>query len=224
MEPTSGLPPSASLRQTEGAPAVARLMPEYCTCGTHLVEKARFCHQCGRPTFEIEAAETPPPLPPPAQPSLQARLAQLPVGFANPIAFRIAFLMSLAIMMLTMIPGVNLLFAVWCLGAGWCAVLLYRRLTGLALSVPAGARLGSITGILTFASLAVLMALTVAFDGKQQFDEMLQKDPRMSQVLNDPVMLGASFLVALGIIFAVVVGICAAGGALGARFVARKAH
>src|SRR5258708_956023 len=102
-------------------------VPDYCTCGTKLVEDARFCHRCGRPTFEPEVAEPPPPMP---QPTLQAKLAQLPVSFSNPIALRVSFLMSLAIMFLDMIPFLNILFVVWWLGAGWCGVILYRRLTG----------------------------------------------------------------------------------------------
>ena len=34
-------------------------MPEFCTCGTRLVEDARFCHRCGRPTSEEVVEETP---------------------------------------------------------------------------------------------------------------------------------------------------------------------
>src|ERR1700688_2583837 len=100
-------------------------MPEYCTGGTQLVENARFCHRCARPVAEAELAEAPPPLPR-RQPSLQEKLAQLPVGFSTPIALRVAFLMSLAIMLVEMIPILNVLFVVWWLAAGWGAVLLYR--------------------------------------------------------------------------------------------------
>src|SRR3954464_12234496 len=123
-----------------------RPIPEYCTCGAKLVENARFCHLCGRPVFEPEAVEAPPEPEPTAltaelPPVAAARAAQLPVSFSNPIALRVAFLMSLGILMTEMIPGLDLLFLVWWLAAGWCAVLLYRRLTGAALSIKAGARL-----------------------------------------------------------------------------------
>src|SRR5438309_1202513 len=100
-------------------------MPDYCTCGTKLVEDARFCHRCGRPAYEIELVDSPPPLPTP-QLTIQEKLAQLPVNFSNPIALRVGFLMSLGIMFLDLIPVVNILFFVWWLGGGWCAVLLYR--------------------------------------------------------------------------------------------------
>ena len=89
----------------------------------------------------------------------------VPVGFGNPVALRVSVLMSLATMLVEMIPGVNLLFVVWGLAAGWCGVLLYRRFTGYALSIRAGARLGSLTGVLTFLSLLVVSSLTMAIMG-----------------------------------------------------------
>src|SRR5438874_1207784 len=92
--------------------------PEYCTCGARLAENARFCHLCGRPVFETEAAEPAEPAAPVVQlpsslPAAAARAAQLPVSFSNPIALRVAFLMSLGILMTEMIPGLDLLFLVW---------------------------------------------------------------------------------------------------------------
>jgi hypothetical protein len=196
---------------------------------------------CGRPvsgTEFSETAETPPV--PALQPDLQqssaetaglpgilprmsaaARAGQLPVGFGNPVAMRVAMLTSLGTLFMEMIPGVNLLFLLWGLAAGWCAVVLYRRMTGYVLSVKAGARLGSITGILTFLSLLVITTLTMAIMGKDVFRQIKQ-DPQVAQALNDPPTLIAAFLLALLILFAVVVGTCAAGGALGARFVGRN--
>jgi hypothetical protein len=179
---------------------------------------------CGKPTFETAAAEEEtvviPPLP--SMPAM-ARPAQLPVSFSNPIALRVAFLMSLGIMLTTMIPLVNMLSPVWWLTAGLGAVLLYRRLTGLSLSVQAGARLGSITGVLAFISLVVIIGLTFALSGSEVFQEMLKQNPDASQVLNNTPALVFATALALGILFAMVVGICAAGGALGARFANRNA-
>jgi uncharacterized protein involved in cysteine biosynthesis len=179
---------------------------------------------CGKPTFELAIAEdevvVPPPLP--TMP-VAAMPVQLPVSFSNPIALRVAFLMSLGIMLTTMIPFVNVLSPVWWLAAGLGAVLLYRRLTGLSLSVQAGARLGSITGVLAFISLVVIIGLTFALTGNQVFQEMVKQNPDASQVLNNtPALIFATGL-ALAVLFAMVVGICAAGGALGARFANRNA-
>ena len=190
---------------------------------------------CGRPVFEDEipeAAETAAPQPDfpqavPQQPvlppmSAAARSGPLPVGFGNPVALRVAFVMSLGTMLLEMIPGVNLLLVVWVVAAGWCAVLLYRRLTGYALSVRAGARLGSLTGILTFLSLLIMSTLSMVVVGKDVFQQKIKKDPQVAQALNDPATLVAALLLALFLLFAVVVGTCAAGGALGARFMGRN--
>lgn len=205
-------------------------MPEYCTCGTALVENARFCHRCGRPTREEEvnaeaarlAAEEAARSEPPAQ-TLQQKIAQLPVSFRNPIALRVAFIMSLGIMLMQLIPVLNLLFVIWWMAAGWGAVLLYRKLTGASLSVPAGARLGSITGILTFVSMTVVFAASVFFAGGQLRDQLMKQNPQISEVLNNPAMLAAVALLTLAAIFVMVVGLCAAGGALGARFTTPRA-
>ena len=91
----------------------------------------------------------------------------LPVSFSNPVALRVAFLMSLGVMLMTIIQVV--LSPVWWLVAGLCAVLLYRRMTGLSLSVKAGARLGSITGVLAFLSLVVIIGLTFALTRQRIF-------------------------------------------------------
>ncbi len=203
-----------------------RQIPENCTCGARLADNARFCHMCGRPVFEPEipeTAETParPALPQPSAAAALSRAAPLPVSFSNPVAVRAAILMSLAVMFAGMIPGVQLLVPVWWLAAGWCAVLLYRRLTGLALSVRSGARLGSITGVLTFLGMLIVMALTMLAMGKDFVREMARQDPQITEVLNDPPALALALAVVLVFIFALVVGACAAGGALGARFAGR---
>lgn len=202
-------------------------MTEHCTCGTQLVENASFCHRCGRPTRELSVEEAP-PLPPqasaPASASVAPAPAQVvPVGFRNPLALRIAFVMSLGIMLLQLIPGLQVLFAVWWLGAGWSAVAVYRRLTGTVLSVRAGARLGSITGVLAFVSMTLTLALSMFFMGSEMLDEVAKQTPQIRQVIHDPIAMGTIFLMILIMLFVMVVGTCAAGGALGARFSARPA-
>jgi hypothetical protein len=197
-------------------------MPEFCTCGTKLVDDARFCHRCGRPTSEefVEAAPAVPP-PPPA-PTIQEKIAQLPVNFSNPIAIRVALLMSVAIIPVEMMPFLNLLSIVWWLGAGWCAVFLYRRLTGSVLSIRAGARLGSITGILTFLGYAIVVTIGIVAAGNEFVAQLEKQSPEVAQVVHDPTSLFAIIMLAMALLFALVAAICAAGGALGARFAARQ--
>jgi len=212
-----------------------RQTPENCTCGATLVGKSRFCHMCGRPLFEdaVSGDAAPdvtqilrqalPSQPSPSQFPATPRSVSPPVGFGNPVALRVAVLMSLGTMFFEMIPVVQILFVVWGVAGGWCAVLLYRRLTGFALDIRAGARLGSITGVLTFASLLAINTLFLTVGGQSQdIFKQFRQDPQMAQVLNDPPMLVAVFVFALAIMFVIVVGTCAAGGALGARHVTRS--
>src|SRR5579863_3339884 len=101
-------------------------MPDYCTCGTQLVEDARFCHKCGRPTSGREeiVAEAPriiltPPVIP-VRPYVDAG-----VSFANPVVLRIAFAAAALSILLDMLPILGLLFIIWSMGAGYLAVWMY---------------------------------------------------------------------------------------------------
>ena len=52
---------------------------------------------------------------------------------------------------------------------------------------------------------------------------MIKQNPDVSQVLNNPPALAFGVVMFLLLLFAMVVGMCAAGGALGARFASRNA-
>lgn len=204
--------------------------PENCTCGAKLVENARFCHLCGRPVFDIapaeisEAQQVPQPQPQTSSPPARAGVSR--VSFGNPIALRVAILISLGTLLMDLMQGANPVLIIgglvlWGLAGGCCAVLLYRRLTGYALNVRGGARLGSITGLLTFLSLLIISTLTMTVKGQEVFQQM-KRDPQIAQFVNDPAMLVAGLLLGLLIFFGIVVGPCIAGGALGGRFVSRN--
>ncbi len=205
--------------------------PIRCTCGTFLVENAAFCHRCGRPLHAQAVAEQEAlheeeqqklVQSPAAAPTVAIPQPPAPISFGNPIAVRVAFLMSLGILMTSFVPQVNLLLLVWCLVGGWGGVRLYRRLTGFRLSISAGARLGFLTGVLAFVSLAVVIALAMLSSGKEILDQltaqMVKQNPSIAEAVNNPQMLGATLIMAMMVMFVVVVGICAAGGALGAKF------
>jgi len=228
MRRTSVSPPSEGVSQTEIVPDSfgAQLMPEIpdkCTCGAVLVENALFCHRCGRPTRELTSTEqeelAPPPIPAPVTPTLALPPQPLPISFANPIALRVAFLMSLGIMLIQMLPLLNYLFFIWWMLAGYAGVRLYRRLTGWQLTVSQGARLGFLTGVFAFVSLAIVFSIAMASSGgRDLLDQMVKQDPRMSEFVNNPTSLGIMLLMVMIMVFAMVTGLCAAGGALGAKF------
>lgn len=125
-------------------------MPEYCTCGADLPPDARFCHKCGKPQREEPqlAEETSEPAPPPQLPAVPAPLGFAPIGFRNPVVFRIAFFAALISLVLNM-----LLFEacpLWLAAAGFFGVWLYHRRSGELITVRSGARMGWITGIISF--------------------------------------------------------------------------
>src|ERR1039458_5614370 len=147
-------------------------MPDYCTCGTQLVEGARFCHKCGRPTSgepEILAdipriILTPPILPAPAP-------GDSGVSFANPAVLRIAFAAAALSILLDFTPILGFLFIFWSMGAGFMAVWMYRKRTGQPLSVSSGAKLGWITGVFTFVIMTVLLTTGALLSGGKWMEE-----------------------------------------------------
>jgi zinc-ribbon domain len=203
-------------------------MAEFCTCGAQLPEDALFCHKCGKPQRDIAPAEPEPPprsqwqVPPGADgapivdavPSDLPRRQPLPVNFRNPVAVRIAALVSLGASALFFLPYVN-----W-LAAGYFAVFLYRRKTGTPVNLGAGVRMGWMTGVLTFAILAVFFAGFVVLLNsggmREMFQQQFGKDPRVQQTLNMiqnvPDVLGM-----LANFFIFTTFLSMAGGALGAK-------
>ena len=195
--------------------------PEKCTCGAVLAENARFCHRCGRPVHEMTPAELEElfPTPPPPAPSIVVPPPPMPIGWSNPVALRVAIMMSLAITMMDLMPYLNLLFFLWWMLAGWGSVWLYRRLTGFEVSVSAGARLGFLTGLFTFIGMALLFALMMASsEVRDALNQQMMKDPHTAEVLKNPTVLASVMIIALVMFFAMVAGLCTAGGALGAKF------
>ncbi len=205
-------------------------MVEYCTCGAELPSDARFCHKCGKPQGEepVFAPEpevlpvAPPPPPPPG------------VSFHNPIAVRVGFSMASTAALLSWLPLVNLGFVIWWTLAGFFAVYLYRRRTGQSLTVRGGLQLGWITGLLTFAIMTVLFTASLvplaATKGgfsavfQQQVRTMAQNDPNFEQaarLFQTPAGIATVLLFTLALFFAMIMFLCTAGAAVGAKLVGR---
>jgi hypothetical protein len=183
---------------------------------------------CGRPTSgEPEPIVdvprlilTAPVLPPPVP---EAR-----VSFANPAALRIAFAAAALSILLDTIPLLGLLFVIWAMGAGFMAVWLFQKRTGLPLSVGNGAKLGWITGVFSSVLLTIMVTVTVVFNGDKLAEEFrrqaaitLSKDPNYQQVLStfeNPASLATMIIFLMLFIFLLLSLASVAGGALGARF------
>jgi hypothetical protein len=206
-------------------------MPEFCTCGSQLPPDALFCHKCGKPQREIvipDTGEAPPP-PPEIVIAPHVRMEALPLNFHNPVAVRIALLVAVSatVMSMTLLPLLS-----WP-AAGFFAVFLYRKRTGSAINVGAGARLGMITGVLMAAMSVVVVSLVwlpAAMSGKlgammqEQMKNFPGRDPAaMQQMIRSLSGSDFAFAVLFGLIgiFVLITGLSMAGGALGAKFVGR---
>lgn len=179
--------------------------------------------------MEIEApvAATEPP-PPPAVLVIEAPPEPAPVTFKNRDAVRTALH---AAILATFLVGFLLFFA-W-VGAGFFAVLLYRRRTGRSLDIPSSLRLGGLTGLLAFAIPAALFAVWILLmhttsGGMDTFHAMMQgvKDPQRQkafqwfwEVIHDPVQLFAVYVQC----FVLATFFCMAGGLL-AGLVGRRTN
>ncbi|MDX1982196.1 MAG: zinc ribbon domain-containing protein [Bryobacteraceae bacterium] len=206
-------------------------MPAFCSCGAGLVDGARFCHKCGKPTFEeIEpepapvAAEIPLEAPPAAKPVLE-------VGFGNPIAVRTAFWAAVLSWILISFPvPLPIIWPVMALlGTGLFSVYLYQRRTGESLSVIGGARMGWLTGIFTFAISTVFFTLAILLISQQgglsnfyreHLPGIRPDDPNIDKVLEylqNPAGLATFVFLSLGLLFAMFTIFPTLGGALGAK-------
>jgi len=139
-------------------------VPEYCSCGAKLPEDARFCHRCGKPQREADAelepaVATPPPVQ--TQDVPRTRRPDPTIGFRNPVTVRISLFASLIGFILLAVLGQisTILALVAMLGAGTLAVNLYRRRTGLPVTVRGGIHIGWITGVFAFITAMILVTV-----------------------------------------------------------------
>lgn len=196
----------------------------YCTCGTQLPDDARFCHRCGKPQRDEDADAAPPPVserPPEA--------ARPPVNFANRTAVRAGLVCASVSAFLFSLPFVSLGCCLWFPAAGFLAAFLYARRAGLTLSVPEGARMGWITGLLTFVIWMVFHAVTLALAPKGAIQESAQKwmqrlssgDEATRRLLEflTTTPAGLALMVVNSVIlsFVLAITLTVAGGALGAK-------
>jgi len=206
-------------------------MNEFCTCGAQLPPDARFCHKCGKPQREellpeayrhIISEEVPVLELTPAPPRLPS--------FHNPVAVRAGLLAASLAALLNLLPVLSYGFLIWLLAAGFFSVYVYERRTGALLSVREGARMGWITGVLSFAISTVFFTLSMLalsarsgglaglyrerLEGLSITDQSVQE---AVQMLQSPAGLTLIILGSLVFVFVIVTLMCTAGGALGAK-------
>jgi len=208
-------------------------MPELCSCGAQLPPDARFCHKCGKPQRESDLQfgrdrETAAPVAAEIVTAADAP-APMPLTFQNPVAIRVGFSVACVAALLSMIPYVNFGFLFWLLGAGFVSVFFYKRRTGQRLSVRSGARMGWITGVISFAIITVILTFGLfainrlggfaAVRDQMTSVQMTQKDiDEVAATLQSPV----GILRLLASIFVVMTLVPMAGGALGAKILNKE--
>jgi hypothetical protein len=192
-------------------------MPEVCTCGAQLPSDAVFCHKCGKPQREIVQVETaasaPPPPSPPPMPAWGTAREFAPVSFRNMEVVKTALMAAVLATFLLFIPYVN-----W-LAAGYFAVLFYRRRTHQPVDIIAGVRLGWLTGLMSFAILAIILISWILIlrtpEAMDVAKLMAQKNSSFRDLLgvvqNGPQLFG---LLATSFVFVTFLGMT--GGLLGA--------
>ena len=202
-------------------------MPSSCSCGAPLPDDARFCHRCGKPQWEQDAAFTSAPEPPRVTatappPAPVSGLSHVTLG--NPLVLRTSLLVATLTAMIEMIPFVSLIAPI--LG-GFFTVSLYQRRSGVGGFVGDGAKLGWLTAVFNAILLTILISATISFSGFNMDavrDQMRHQafSPEQLQMVNSPWFL--AFIVLFGwlVLFAFSSLLHIAGGALGARFARQK--
>ena len=160
------------------------------------------------------------------------------INFSNGAAVRVALLVA-AIAMVLFVPlagfsGMPLLGIILpTLAAGVLSVWFYQRRTGANLTVLAGARMGWITGVFLFALFLILFTIRVipAIESgeMQKIQEAALQGSfsetdlaRVKEIFENPVMLGLSILLFMGIYFVGATTLSSLGGMLGAKLLGRN--
>lgn len=204
-------------------------MPEHCTCGAELPPDARFCHKCGKPQRPEPAAELLAHESASSAAVAPARaVAVPPLSFRNPTALRVGLLAAGLVSLLMMIPGVNYASLVWLLGAGYFSVWIYKRRTGQPLTVRSGARMGWITGVMSFSLVTLIFTFSLVAiqkaGGLAVLKDRLRDLSIQQSAIDEAVKLlqnPFAILRSLAIMFLVMTITCTAGGALGAKILSK---
>ncbi|MBV9227436.1 MAG: zinc ribbon domain-containing protein [Acidobacteriaceae bacterium] len=209
-------------------------MQPRCTCGAILPDDARFCHKCGKPQFEEDAArislqQASDTVQVPSEPATVSGTATTGISFKNSRAVVISLIAAVGAMV-GFLPVAYLapaLFPLLLCAMGFVAVRIYKSSSAEPMTVSAGARLGWMTGLWLFAIFAVLLALgAIMFMNPQvwqQFQEAAARTPQaaaVSSMSQHEAMV--QLLIAFPFCFFLFTLLSGLGGMLGAKLPLRK--
>ena len=158
-----------------------------------------------------------------------------PIGFSNVHALRACYWPAVIAALLGNLPGLNLLCFAWHPGAGFLSVQSYRRRTGREVAPKEGAKLGFMTGVVSFTLSLILLAVGSLLPGsggmmggfrrmQQEFEKSGQAElaEQFAKLIDDPAALAVVLLFALAVSFFFTAGLATLGGVFGARFLSSR--
>lgn len=205
---------------------------EKCDCGWAAIPHgASFCPGCGKPLTDA-ARES----------ERQANAFQRPetkekesgpvekVTFGTPGALRSCYWSAAFAAIIMSLPYASLLCFIVYPGAGFYSVHSFRRQTGKRVTLRAGAKLGFLTGVITFALLMILLTIASSMPGspglsgtldelEASFEQQGESEmvEQIQAMRGNPTSLALLALIGLSILFGVTTALATAGGALGAK-------
>jgi hypothetical protein len=213
-------------------------------CGQAVEEGVAFCPHCSAPQIRVVIAEAPAAAAPAAEAALPRLTPDRPASetvpaLAIPLRWSravgpcaLAALVACLLMVLKLYPLVAFV------SAGFLAVVFYRqRQGGVAILPSAGARLGALSGLISFGVLALLTALASTVPGareemRKQLIENAQKwsapgpaDPQVQELiaqLKTPEGFVTIMIAGAVALFVLSILLSTLGGALGAKIFSRR--
>lgn len=208
------------------------MIKDICDCGwSPIPHGASFCPGCGKPLTDV-ARES----------ERQANSFQRPreeeedsglvdrVTFGTPGALRSCYWSAAFAAIIMSLPYASLLCFIVYPGAGFYSVHSFRRQTGKRVTLRAGAKLGFLTGVITFALLLILLTIASSMPGspgmsdtldelEAAFEQQNEHDlvAQVQKLREEPTALALVALIGLSVVFCVTTAFATAGGALGAK-------
>jgi hypothetical protein len=136
------------------------------------------------------------------------------------MALRTALFIACLITGLEIFPPLLLIAPLF---GGLAAVILFQKRTGRLLTTGAAAKLGWMTAVINTVLGTVAITVTAVMDGLGPLREAMRQQAtspsqqQALQMMNDPYVMAAAVFMSWLFVFALISGLCIAGGALGAR-------